>query len=55
MNTYQVIVEQITRLVAHVQAEGEQEAAIKALTGDGELVESRTLPATVKQPKKLGV
>lgn len=55
MSTYQVTVEQITLLVAQVQAESEQEAAIKALTGDGELIESRTLLATVKQPQKLGV
>lgn len=55
MNTYQVIVEELRQFVAHVQADNVHEATVKALTGECELIETKTLPPKVKLPVKLGV
>lgn len=53
MSTYQVTVEQITLVIAQVSASGVHEAAVKALAGEGVLIDTKVLSPKVRPPKKL--
>lgn len=54
MNEYEVIVEVTTRHKVHVVADSVQGACEAALGDLGTVIETTSLPPTVKPPKRLG-